>query len=334
VGDEGFKRHPIGAGPYRFVSHTPGIDLVVEANETYWRQVPRVKRLVFKSVPEPTTRLAMLKKEEADVGYTLPAPLAEEARRDPKLTLKVTQGAATFWLDFSGKWDPTSPWHDRRVRLAANYAIDRQAINEAETLGFSKVTGSIIPHRFPYALALEPHPYDPAQAKQLLSEAGYASGFDAGDITPVPPWTAMAEAVASYLGAIGIKVRVRSMERPAMLAAWRGKTLQGVILGASGANGNASTRLENYAVSWGEFVYGGYPDLDERFKQQARERDPTRREAMLADIQRLVHERAMFAPIFELVGLHVVGRRVEESGLGQIALYPWSGPYEDIRLRP
>jgi peptide/nickel transport system substrate-binding protein len=333
VGDDGFKQHPVGAGPYRFVSHTPGVGLVVEANEAYWRQMPRVQRLVFKSVPEATTRLAMLKKGEADIGYTLPALLAEEARRDPQLTLKVTQGAATFWLDFTGKWDPKSPWHDQRVRLAANYAIDRQAINEAETLGFSTVTGSIIPHRFPYALPLEPPPYNPEKALQLLKEAGYAHGFDAGDIIPVPPWTAMAEAVASYLGAVGIKVQVRSMERPAMFAAWRGKTLQGVILGASGANGNAATRLENYVVSWGDFAYGGSADLDDLFKQQARERDKTRREELLHRLQRLVQERAMFAPIFELVGLHVIGPRVEEAGLGLIALYPWSGPYEDLRLK-
>jgi peptide/nickel transport system substrate-binding protein len=143
----------------------------------------------------------------------------------------------------------------------------------------------------------------------------------------------MAEAVASYLGAIGIKVRVRSMERPTMLSAWRGKTLQGIILGASGANGNAATRLENYVVSSGEYVYGGSPDLDELFKTQARERDPARREVMLHELQRLVHERTMFAPIFELVGLHVMGPRVAESGLGLIALYPWSGPYEEVRLK-
>ena len=333
VGDEGFKKHPIGAGPYRFVSHTPGIDLVVEAYEAYWRQVPRVKRLVFKNVPEDTTRLAMLKQGEADIGYALPALLADEARKDPKLTLKVTQVAGTFWVEFPGKWDPKSPWHDRRVRLAANYAIDRQAINESDTLGFSKVTGSIIPHRFPYALPLEPYAYDPEKSRQLLKEAGYPHGFDAGDLTPIPPFTTMAEAVASYLGAIGIKVQVRTMERAAHIAAWRGKTLRGVLIGASGANGNAATRLENYVVSWGEFTYGGYPDLDELFKQQARERDPTRREGLLHALQRLVQERVMFAPLFERAGLHVVGPRVEESGLGLIPLYLWSGPYEDVRLK-
>jgi peptide/nickel transport system substrate-binding protein len=334
VGDDGFKKHPIGAGPYKFVSHTPGVDLVVEAFEGYWRKAPQVKRLVFKSVPEPTTRLAMLKKGEADVAYTLPGDLAEGVRRDPQLALQVTYPPTPFWLDFTSKWEAKSPWHDQRVRMAANYAIDRQAMNEAETLGFSKVTGSIIPHRFPYALPLEPLPYDPDKARQLLREAGHPNGFDAGDIVPVPPWTAMAEAVAGYLGAIGIKVRVRSMERPAMFAAWHGKTLQGVILAASGASGSASTRLENYVVSWGEFAYGGMPDLDELFNRQARERDPKHREALLHDIQRLVQQRALFVPIFEIAGLNGVGPRVADSGLGLIALFPWSGPYEDVRLKP
>src|SRR5881396_1886644 len=76
VGDDGFKKQPIGLGPYRFVSHAPGIELVMEANESYWRKVPSVKRLVFKSVPEPTTRAAMLKKGEVDVAYMLDTPAA------------------------------------------------------------------------------------------------------------------------------------------------------------------------------------------------------------------------------------------------------------------
>jgi peptide/nickel transport system substrate-binding protein len=276
----------------------------------------------------------MLKKGEADIVYTLPGELAEEVRRDAQLTLQVNYPPTPFWLDFPGKWDPKSPWHDRRVRLAANYAIDRQAINDAETLGYSKLTGSIIPHRLPFALPLEPYPYDLNKAKQLLKEAGYANGFDAGEITPVPPWTAMAEAVANYLGAVGIKMRVRTMERPAMFAAWRAKTLQGIILAASGAIGSAATRLENYVVSWGEFAYGGDPDLDALYQKQARERDPERRKAMLYELQRLVHDRVLFVPIYEIAGLNGIGPRVAEPGLGLIPTYNWSGPYEEVRLKP
>ena len=71
VGEDGFKKHPIGAGPYKFVSSTPGIELVMEAYEGYWRKMPSVKRLVYRSVPEATTRLAMLKRGEVDLAYLL-----------------------------------------------------------------------------------------------------------------------------------------------------------------------------------------------------------------------------------------------------------------------
>src|SRR5262249_23189470 len=73
VGPDGFKKAPVGLGPYKFVSHTPGVELVMEAFEGYWRKMPSVKRLVYKSVPEATTRLAMLKRGEADLSYLLEA---------------------------------------------------------------------------------------------------------------------------------------------------------------------------------------------------------------------------------------------------------------------
>src|SRR5262245_42144056 len=90
VGEDGFKKAPIGAGPYRFVSFNPGVELVLEANESYWRKTPSVKRLVFRSVPDDTTRLAMLKRGEADIAYSIRGPLAEELKRTPGLTLKPT----------------------------------------------------------------------------------------------------------------------------------------------------------------------------------------------------------------------------------------------------
>src|SRR2546425_3728259 len=125
VGDDGFKKAPVGAGPYRFVSFTPGVELVLEAYEQYWRKAPSVKRLVFKSVPDESTRLAMLKRGEADVAYSIRGALAEEIRRTPGLTLKATGGAFTEWIVIIDQWDPKSPWADRRVRQAANLAIDR-----------------------------------------------------------------------------------------------------------------------------------------------------------------------------------------------------------------
>src|SRR5262247_2269694 len=182
VGDDGFKKNPVGLGPYKFVSHNPGIELVMEANESYWRKVPSVKRLVYKVVPESTTRMAMLKRGEVDIAYLLEVPQAQELKRDPNIKLAFSGGIAIFYLDFFDQWDPKSPWADKRVRLAANYAIDRKALSEAETLGASRPAGSLIPRTFEFALPLEPYPYDPAKARQLLAEAGYPKGFDAGEL--------------------------------------------------------------------------------------------------------------------------------------------------------
>src|SRR5881296_2236338 len=161
VGDDGFKRAPVGAGPYKLASFKPGVELVVEANEQYWRKTPSVRTLVARSVPDDSTRLAMLKRGEADVAYVFRGALAEELRRTPGLTLRAVPAPVTEWLYFPEQWEAKSPWADRRVRLAANLAIDRQALNQAETLGLSKVTASIIPQNFEFSWPAPLHPFDP-----------------------------------------------------------------------------------------------------------------------------------------------------------------------------
>src|SRR5436305_10082750 len=217
VGEDGFKKAPIGAGPYKFVSFNPGVELVMEAWDGYWRKAPNIKRLIYRSLPDETTRAAALKKGEVDIAYLLTGPVAEDVQRTPGFKLVAPrESQATFWLDLPDQWDPKSPWHDRRVRQAASHAIDRQALNLAETLGFSKPTGSLIPRPLEFSRFFEPDPFDPARAKRLLTEAGYPSGFDAGDLYPWPPYFPMGEALAAYLQAVGIKTKIRMMERAAM----------------------------------------------------------------------------------------------------------------------
>lgn len=143
----------------------------------------------------------------------------------------------------------------------------------------------------------------------------------------------MAEAIGNYLGAVGIRTKVRPMERAAFLASWKDKKITGVLQAGAGGQGNAATRVQNYFIKDGIYSWGGYPDMEDLFVQQARELDPKRREALLHQIQRLAHERVMHAPLWELGFLNGVGPRVEESGLGLIALFPYSSPYEDLKLK-
>src|SRR5262245_1303868 len=334
VGDDGFKKAPIGAGPYKLSSHNPGIELVLDAHDRFWRKTPAVKRLVWKVVPEDLTRLAMLKRGEVDVAYSLRGPLGEEVQRTPGLKLVPTVISGTQWFDFGPlQWDPKAPWNDRRVRLAAALAFDKNGINQAETLGHSKPSGSIIPSAFEYTLAIPPYPYDPAQSKKLLAEAGYPNGFDAGDYACDASYSSVAEAIANYLTAVGIRTKVRPMERAAFLQQWRDKKIRGLLQSGAGGMGNAATRVENYFVQSGVYAWGGYPEIEDLFAQQARELDPKRRGMLLHQIQRLAHERVMDAPLWELGFLNAIGPRVEESGLGLIALHPYSAPYEDLKVK-
>jgi peptide/nickel transport system substrate-binding protein len=333
VGDDGFKKQPVGLGPYKFVSHTPGIELVMEAHEGYWRKVPSVKRLVFKSVPEPTTRAAMLKNGEVDVAYMIDTPTAQELKRDPKLRLGFSGAIGVHYLDFFDQWDPKSPWHDRRVRLAANHAIDRKGLSEAETLGASRPTGSMVPRTFDFTLPLPAYEYDPAKAKKLLAEAGYPNGFDGGDFYPYPPYFSAGESIIGYFGAVGIKMRLRTMERAAFQAAWGGKKLSGVCLCTMANFGNAATRLADAVLSDGAFARGSDADVDTLFRQQSRETDRKKRAAMLNQIQQMLYDRARFGPVYEFIWASGIGPRVAEAGLMLIDPYPWAAPLEDVRLK-
>jgi peptide/nickel transport system substrate-binding protein len=332
VGEEGYKKAPIGAGPYKFVSFTPGVEMTMEAFDQYWRKTPSVKRLVFKSIHDESTRLAALKRGEIDIVYSIRGELAEELQRTKGLTLKPAVITAPFWLYFADQWDAKSPWHDPRVRLAASLAIDRKTINQALTLGHSKLTGSIIPDSFSYYWQPPAPMYDPVKAKKLLADAGHPNGFDAGEYYCDTTYANLGEAVLNNLQAVGIRAKLRPLERAAFFKGYSEKKHKNIIQGASGAFGNTATRLEAFVVKGGAYVYGDYPDIDALFQQQAAELDAKKREAILHKAQQLVHEKTVYAPIWQLAFINGYGPRVKESGLGLISGHAYSAPYEDLAL--
>jgi peptide/nickel transport system substrate-binding protein len=276
----------------------------------------------------------MLKRGEVDIAYQIRGPLGEEVRRTPGLTLKAAIPTFTEWIVFVEQWDPRSPWADRRVRLAANLAIDRKAFNESEYLGFARPASSIIPRDFQYYWPAPAYPHDPPRARQLLAEAGYPRGFDAGELVCDNVYASTGEAVINDFRAVGIRAKLMPLERAAFYKADQEKAFKHLVRPGSAAAGNAATRIEAFVVTGGIRAYGGHPDIDSLFRDQATELDGKKREAMLHRIQQLMHERVMFAPILEPAFLSGVGPRVEESALGLITGIAFSLPYEEIRLKP
>jgi peptide/nickel transport system substrate-binding protein len=333
VGDEGFEKAPVGAGPYKFVSFTPGVELVFEAFDQYWRKTPSVKHLVFRVIPDEATRLAALKRGEIDIVYSIRGELAEELRHTPGLTLKPVVPQGPWWIYFTEQWNPKSPWHDERVRRAASLAIDRNAINDAITLGYSKITGSIIPYTFEFFWQPPAPAFDPAKAKQLLAEAGVPNGFDAGEHYVDSSYANFGEAVLDNLLAVGIRAKLRPLERAAFFEGYSNQKFKGIIQAASAAFGNAATRLAAFVVKGGPYAYGNDPDIDALYEQQAVELDHGKRAAILEKMQRLVSERTIYAPLLQLAFINGVGPRVGESGFGLIPGFAYTGPFEDITLK-
>jgi peptide/nickel transport system substrate-binding protein len=334
IGDEGFRKQPIGAGPYKFVSYNPGIELVLEAFDGYWRKTPAVKRLVMRMIPEESTRLAALKGGEIDIAYSIRGDLAKEIQQSPGLILNSVVLQATNWIYFPDQWDPKSPWHDLRVRQAANLALDRDAMNEALFLGGCKINNSVIPDSFDYYWQPPPAVYDPGKARKLLAEAGLSNGFDSGMFYVDSSYSNIGEVAVDYFQQVGIRTKLQPIERAGFLAAFGNKKYtHGILRGASGAFGNAATRLASFVVKDGAYVYGSYPDIDALYPQQAEELDPKKRAAILEKMQLLVHEKAIFAPLWELAFLNGVGPRVGEAALGKIAGFPYTAPFEDLTLK-
>jgi peptide/nickel transport system substrate-binding protein len=244
VGDEGFRKHPIGAGPYKFVSYSAGSELILEAFEGYWRKVPAVKQVVMKVIPDESTRLAALKRGEVDIAYSIRGELAEELERLPGLSVKSIVLQSPNWIYFPEQWDPQSPWHDLRVRQAANLALDRDEMNKALFLGRCKINNSIIPDTFEYYWQPPPAVYDPVKARKLLAEAGYPDGFDSGLFYCDSSYSNIGEVAVNNFHEVGIRIKLQPIERAGFAAAYANKKYtHGVLRGASGAFGNAACLL-------------------------------------------------------------------------------------------
>ena len=332
VGDKGFAEHPIGAGPYKFVSNKPGVEVVFEAFDKYWRHPPHVKTIVMRSVPDGDTRALMVKTGEADIAVALEATQAQGVQQVSGDRIVATKHASCMWIEFPDQYDAASPWHDLRMRQAVAYAIDREGISKAACLGFCPPAGVIVPRVMPYALQVEPFPYDPAKSKQLLAEAGHPDGIDAGLFHAIPGFPTAAEATVNDLNAVGIRVRLAPMERAAFYADWKAHKFHGLYMTGAGNAGNAASRVEAFIYSKGGYASGGYPDIDKLYLEQAGERDEKKRAEILDKIQQLTIDRMMFAPVYDFRALNGIGPRIAKDTIGDVYLDPWP-EYEDIELK-
>lgn len=222
VGAEAFAKAPIGTGPYEVVSWKRDDALTLKANPNYWRGPAAIKNVVFKPVPEALTRFSSLSAGQADLITQVPPSLVSSIRSAPGVRLETVDGDRVIYIGINEtKGNPALK--DARVRRALNLAVNRKGIVQGIFGGLATPTTAMLTSiDFGYNPNLKPYPYDPAKAKQLLAEAGYAHGLKLTLGTPNGRYVndvQVAQAVASQLEAVGITVNLQVREYGAYVGA-------------------------------------------------------------------------------------------------------------------
>lgn len=211
-----FTLNPVGTGPYKFVSWDPGVEIILEANEEYWGEVPSVKKLVFRPIVEDQTRLTELEAGSIDfmVGV-LPDDL-QRVKDNPDLQVTEQPGMHSWYLVLNCQ---QPPFNDVRVRQAANHAINKEAIVDNILQGTGTLAKNILPPVvWSYTEDIQTYEYNPERAKELLAEAGYADGVPEFEFfvpesgSGMQQAVAMATAIQSDLEAVGFKTKIQTLE--------------------------------------------------------------------------------------------------------------------------
>lgn len=204
-------RHPVGTGPYKFVSWSADT-LKVARNESYWKQgLPKVDSVTFKSMPENGSRVAALQAGEAQFIYPLPPEMVKVVEKNPALDIINGPSIIARYVAMN---ETKKPFDDVRVRQALNHAVDKNAFVKVVYNGYAKPMDSALPPNLGfYERQGDPYPYDPAKAKQLLAEAGYPNGFETEMFARNNTTSIRAmQFLQQQLAQVGVKVNVQPLE--------------------------------------------------------------------------------------------------------------------------
>jgi len=291
VGDDGFRRNPIGCGPFKFVEYHVGEKIVGDAFEDFWRGKPKVKRIEIYPVKEVATRYTMVLRGEVDLATTMHEEFYKKVEETPELRVIRRASPAIWFIFMTTQWDPKSPWSDIRVREAASLAIDRQALVEVHMPG-GKPVGTIGLEGDPERLPRDPDAVNRERAKKLLAEAGYPNGFDGGTFIPTDGgYWAYGEQVANDLRGIGIKTKIVLLERMAQRAQRAAGKFKGATFIDSAIHPTTSGRLI-YALD--PLYFSGYPDVRTLMDKFNKSLDRTERTKLIKDVQKLLYEKRAF----------------------------------------
>jgi len=341
VGDEEFSRKPVGTGPYKFVEWKKAEHLIVEANAGYWKDspkgMPKIKTIVFRTIPETTTQIAELLSGGVDIIRNVPPDQIAVVKDSPNARISATKilRVNSLLLDNAGRASNT-PLTNQKVREAIAHAINVDEMLKTILGGYAERTATgVNPLHFGFDGSIKPYPYDPERAKKLLAEAGYPNGFEitlntySGTITSMDQ---MADAVTGYLAKVGIKVRRRHIEDVGMwtTSGKEGK-LEGIQYYSWGSNSIFDADAILYALTYSKEPLSYTKDavLDQLLDEGRTQIDPKKRQEAYTKAQKLIHEKFYWIPINVQYTIEGVNKKLNYEAGSDEMMRVYSASWKD-----
>lgn len=337
VGAKGFIEKPVGTGPFKLAEMKAGEWSRFEVNSGYWGQVPELKAVTQKMVKEPFTLYAMVEKGEADVVFGMSGALLDKVKSNSKMQIFELKYSGTSAMYFNKAKFPASI--DKRVRLAVAYALNRAEIAKRILGGVCEPATSIFtPATFGYLTGLQPIPYEPAKAKQLLAEAGIKPGTEVSftlhteSFGSLPSAPQVLEALAGNLEAVGFKVTREFVDTSSWLAMMRAKKPPAVFYGPSSMPDDGGETIEGWFISKALWSSGNVqvPEYDAIAKAQGEAVDLKKREEMLQAFAKLENENLEAVPLFWCSTTFAAGPRVKQWSPAVSSAYHYN--FQTMRL--
>ena len=317
VGQEGFDEHPVGTGPYMFVEWEKGDHITMQANPDYWRGAPKIETVIFRPIPESSTRVAAIQTGEVDIVTRLSSEEAQSLLGADNVKVIKYPVTRIYYIAFNNLTTGLDqPTMDAQVRQAMNYAVDVDAIISALFDGFAKpATGYVATSELGYDNA-DPFGYDPDTAVALLTEAGYPDGFEMDMACPAGAYThfeEVCEAIAGYLGEVGIVTNLEIMESGQYWDMESAKELPPLFGDSWSATGGEAYRRLTGALGGFDASYSSWSDaeIDRLLGEIKVTADQDERAALYGELQVYMRENPPFIYLYEPIQFEAINTRVQ-----------------------
>ncbi|HIP61709.1 MAG TPA: ABC transporter substrate-binding protein [Sulfurovum sp.] len=331
--DQWIGLNPIGTGPYKLTSWSKGDQIKMDANADYWRGAAKFDKVIFRPLTNNATRVAAILSNEVHIINRVPVVDVDRVKKNEKLNFFVQPGLRLIYLQMDQDRDSTqwikshngkNPFKDIRVRRALYYGINEDAIIKYVMKSFAKPAAQLSPSAvFGHDESIKRVAFDPKKAKELLAEAGYPDGFEVQLDAPNNRYindSQIAQAVASSLAKIGIKVTVNATPKSTFFKAVRQRELSFFLIGWASSDGDASSVLDGVGHStdndkgYGRYNKGGFGNAkaDELIEKSAGMMDPAERLKALQEAQRIIMvEEQGFIPLHYQVDIYASSKNIK-----------------------